>query len=95
MNDPLNSMRKKLHWRAWHRGTKELDHLMGQFVDLHLAKMTEEQMLAVADFMQEPEPELTVWLTDSSTVPEHLPAFLRDWLRSYEFDPIYQKKPSS
>ena len=92
MNDPLNSIRKKLRWQAWHRGTKELDHLLGQFADRHLPAMNEDQLNDFSAFMQEPEPDLMVWLTDSSTLPPNLPTFLRDWLADYRFDPTYNEQ---
>jgi hypothetical protein len=42
--------------------------------------------------MQEPEPDMMVWLTDSSTLPPNLPTFLRDWLADYRFDPTYNEQ---
>jgi antitoxin CptB len=92
MNDPLNSTRKKLRWRAWHRGTKELDHLLGQFADLHLPKMDEAQLSEFSKFMEEPEPDLMNWLTDISSLPDQLPTFLDEWLSAYRFDPIYKEQ---
>ena len=92
MNDPLNSIRKKLSWRAWHRGTKELDHLLGQFADRHLDRMDEAQLEAFSQFMERPEPDLMNWLTDSSMLPDDLPVFLENWLTEYKFDPTYNEQ---
>jgi antitoxin CptB len=38
MADPDRVRRKKLLYRAWHRGTREADLLLGTFADRHLAR---------------------------------------------------------
>ena len=37
MTEDLETRRKRLRYRCWHRGTKELDLLVGRFADAHLA----------------------------------------------------------
>ena len=57
-----NHLRKKLRYQAWHRGTREMDLLLGRFADAWLdrfdaAELTQfESLLAVAD------PVLRDWL---------------------------------
>ncbi|HEX6101764.1 MAG TPA: succinate dehydrogenase assembly factor 2, partial [Alphaproteobacteria bacterium] len=36
--------RKRLRFRAWHRGTRETDLLFGGFADAHLAALDEAQL---------------------------------------------------
>jgi hypothetical protein len=34
--EALDTLRRKLRFRAWHRGTREADLLIGSFADRHL-----------------------------------------------------------
>jgi antitoxin CptB len=62
MTDDLDVRRRRAAFRATHRGTKELDALIGRFATAHLPLMegarlaTFEQFLAVAD------PTLQNWI---------------------------------
>ena len=42
--DPLDTLRRKLRFRAWHRGTREADLIMGQFADARIGTMTEDEL---------------------------------------------------
>ena len=35
--ETTENRRKRLRFRSWHRGTKEMDLLMGSFADAHLS----------------------------------------------------------
>lgn len=61
---------KRLLWRASHRGTKELDVLIGGFATERLADMTETQLATFEDLIEEHEPTLQRWLLASSLDPE-------------------------
>ncbi|NWG52249.1 MAG: succinate dehydrogenase assembly factor 2 [Hydrogenophilaceae bacterium] len=51
----LDDRRKKLHFRAWRRGFREIDLILGRFADAHLAGLDEaaldefEALLGVPD----------------------------------------------
>jgi antitoxin CptB len=44
MEDPAALRRKRLLFRSWHRGMREIDLLLGSFAERHLAAFTEEQL---------------------------------------------------
>jgi antitoxin CptB len=44
MGDPESVRRRKLLFRAWHRGTREADLLLGSFAERHLAGFGEGQL---------------------------------------------------
>lgn len=59
MSGTSTDMRKRrLRFRAWHRGMRELDLLLGPFADDHLAAMTERELVALERIMELPDPEL-------------------------------------
>jgi antitoxin CptB len=70
MNDNLDIMRKRLLWRATHRGIKEMDIIVGGFAQENLAKMDEPNLLHFADILEIPDQDLLSWMTHLETMPE-------------------------
>ena len=45
----LDPRRKRLLFRCWHRGTREMDFLIGRFADAHLPAMSDAELAAGHD----------------------------------------------
>jgi antitoxin CptB len=75
MNDTsqnIESMRKRLLWRATHRGIKEMDLIVGGFAAARLESM---ELAALSEFeglLEVPDQQLLAWLTKQETLPENL-----------------------
>jgi antitoxin CptB len=69
MTDPFQMRRKKLLWRASHRGIREMDILMGGFARAHVGHMTESELNAFEALIEFPDPEMLSWITGKSPVP--------------------------
>jgi antitoxin CptB len=69
MNEDLAIRRKRLAYRSRHRGTKELDILVGAFAERHLAGLDAEQLTRFEALLELPEPLLYDWLTGKSRPP--------------------------
>lgn len=65
----IDIRRKRLSYRCWHRGTKELDLLIGSFADRHLADLDEAQLDRLEILLEIPEPVLFDWLTGAYKPP--------------------------
>lgn len=68
--DAAEILRRKLVFRSKHRGTKEMDLMLGRFADGHLAGMDLAQLALYAELLQESDPDLYNWLTGREAVPE-------------------------
>lgn len=66
----LDSRRRRLLFRATHRGTHETDILLGGYVAPRLAGMTEADLDALEAVMELPDVDLADWLTGRRPVPE-------------------------
>jgi antitoxin CptB len=55
--------RRRLLYRATHRGTYENDLLIGGFVRAHLDTLTDADIDALEVLMERPDPDLADWLT--------------------------------
>jgi antitoxin CptB len=40
----LDDRRKRLLFRCWHRGTREMDLILGRFADAEIARLTEDEL---------------------------------------------------
>ena len=66
----LDERRRRLLYRLWHRGTREMDLIMGRFADAALGGLTEAEITALERLADVPDPELYAWLTGSNQVPD-------------------------
>lgn len=68
--EKLETSRKKLRFRSWHRGTKEMDLLLGSFADRHLAGFSAQQLDRYEALLQNSDPDLYGWISGHNAVPE-------------------------
>ncbi len=68
--DNLAARRRRLKFRANHRGTFETDILIGGFVEANADTMTAEQLTDMENILEMPDPELTDWLFGRLPLPE-------------------------
>jgi antitoxin CptB len=62
MIDPLDTRRKRLLFRSWHRGTKETDLLLGSFAERHLPELTPDQLDRYEALVDREDSDLYDWL---------------------------------
>lgn len=70
MSDDLDIRRRRAAYRAAHRGTKEMDWLLGRYASAKLDNMSEAKLAEFEDFLNGSDPELQVWILDVATVPD-------------------------
>jgi antitoxin CptB len=68
----LDQRRRRLLFRATHRGTHELDLLIGGFVSSRLDTFTAAELTDIERLLDLPEPDLADWLTGRQPVPAAL-----------------------
>ena len=61
--------RKRLRFRSWHRGTRELDLMLGRFADLHMDSLTAQQLDRYEELIDQPDPDIYRWICGSETPP--------------------------
>jgi antitoxin CptB len=84
MQEDLAIRIKRLKYRSWHRGTKELDLVIGNFADKNLEKMTTAEIDQFEAIIEEDEFDIYNWLTRKDPIPvEHQNAVM-DRLLKFE-----------
>jgi antitoxin CptB len=71
LNEELENRRKKLLFRSWHRGTREMDLIMGRFADATLPEYGVAELEAYEALMVENDPDLYNWITGREDIPPH------------------------
>lgn len=67
MSEDNEIRRRRAAWRAGHRGTKELDLLVGRFADARLAGMGAADLERFERFLAVTDPEIQSWLLGPAT----------------------------
>ncbi len=68
--ETTENRRKRLKFRAWHRGTRELDLLLGSFADIHLPVFTVDQLDQFERIIENSDPDLYNWVSGLEPAPE-------------------------
>ncbi len=65
----LDALRRKLLWRATHRGLKELDLVLGGFAKAHIGDLEASELDAFSEIVSLPDNELFAWLMREKPAP--------------------------
>ena len=80
----LEVRRRKLLFRAWHRGMRELDLILGRFADSAIAQLTDDELEELERLMEVPDCDLLAWVMGQSSVHPDYDTPL--WRRLSEFN---------
>lgn len=84
-SDGLDGRRRRLLFRAWHRGTREADLIMGRFADAHIAALSDAELDQFEHLLDALETDLLAWMIAGMPVPpEHDTAMFRR-VRDFHF----------
>lgn len=80
-----DTRRKKLQFRAWRRGFRELDLLMGSFADKHLGEYDSVGLDEFERLLEVPDWEIYAWLVGQEPVPESHKGPVLDQLIAFRY----------
>lgn len=69
---------KRLRMRAWHRGTKEMDLLLGGWADAELEGADDAALDLFERVLNEDDHDLYQWISGQQRAPDYMAAFARD-----------------
>jgi antitoxin CptB len=68
-SDGLDTRRRRLLFRSWHRGIREMDLIMGRFADAHIGELSDAELTEFESLLEIPDPELLAWITGAELAP--------------------------
>lgn len=82
----MDERRRKLRFRAWRRGFREMDLLMGSFADAEIAAMDEAGLDEFEQLLATPDWEVYAWLIGHKEVPPNHRGPVLDRLIAFRYE---------
>ncbi|HMO68365.1 MAG TPA: succinate dehydrogenase assembly factor 2 [Novosphingobium sp.] len=76
---------KALKFRAWHRGTREADYMIGCFFDRFHAEWDEAALQWFEALIEEQDVDIMAWALGTQSVPEQFAGPLMDRMRKLDY----------
>ena len=75
----LDVRRRRILFRSWHRGLREMDLIMGRFADAEIGTMSDADLDAFELLIEVPDSDLFDWITGEAATPSNYdtPVFRR------------------
>ena len=80
----ISKQRKKMLYRCWHRGTQEMDLILGHFANQHLEKYNQSELNRFEKLMDEQDTDLLAWILGQQPIPSDVDAELINQLREFQ-----------
>jgi antitoxin CptB len=75
---------KKLKFRAWHRGFREADLILGPFADTHADSMSPEQLDEFEALLEQNDHDIYGWIVGRAPTPPQFETELMASLRAFD-----------
>lgn len=80
---------KRLSFRAWRRGFREADLILGPFVDAYAPQMGESELDALEALLGYPDQDLYAWIIERETAPPEVEGDTLAQIRRFR-DEVYK-----
>ena len=77
---------KKLRFRAWRRGFREADLILGPFADNHGHKLTPQQLDTLEALLENPDREIYAWIVGQEATPAEFETDVLAMIREFRFE---------
>jgi antitoxin CptB len=81
-NDPRL---KKLRFRAWRRGFREADLILGPFADKHVSAMTASEIDTFEALLEQPDQDLYGWIVETLPTPPEFDHEIMHQIKAFRF----------
>ncbi|MCH8521051.1 succinate dehydrogenase assembly factor 2 [Glycocaulis sp.] len=78
--------KKRLTFRAWRRGLKEADLIMGRFAEARLEGLSADELDEFERLLDAPDTEVYAWITGRAETPANYDGPVLDALKGFRFE---------
>jgi antitoxin CptB len=89
VTEDLDPRRKRIIWRATHRGIREMDFVVGTFVKQRIAASDEAELAELERILEIPDQDLMAWMTGALPVPAEQTSSLLEEMLATRFDETF------
>lgn len=86
--EEIGTKRKRLIYRSWHRGTREMDLLMGSFADEYVPAFSADELTQYEDILGYSDPDLYNWISGREECPANLTGPVMDKLLQHRYTKV-------
>jgi antitoxin CptB len=79
----LDERRKRLLFRCWHRGTREMDLILGRFADAAIADLSDGELAELERLVEVPDPDFYAALAGNAELSPGFAGALFDRIKSF------------
>jgi antitoxin CptB len=72
-SEGLDNRRKRLLFRCWHRGTREMDLILGRFADAEIGMLSQDELAELEQLLEIPDPDFYAAVTGGQPLPQGMP----------------------
>ncbi len=81
----MDDLLRALKYRAWHRGTREADMMIGGFFDAHHSRWDAHERALFAALLAETDVDIMAWAIGTEAVPERFEGPLMRAMQKLDF----------
>jgi antitoxin CptB len=82
-SEGLDDRRKRLLFRCWHRGTREMDLILGRFADSGISDLPDGDLAELERLLEVPDPDLYAALTGEKPLGPEYASPLFDRIKAF------------
>lgn len=80
---PVSDRLKQLRYRAWHRGFREADLILGPFAERVGGALSDAELVEFERLLDQPDQALYAWITEQESVPPEFDGAILGRLRAF------------
>jgi antitoxin CptB len=82
-SEGLDARRRRLLFRSWHRGIREMDLVLGRFADANIAVLSDAELDEYEHWLELPDQQIFAWVNGSQAAPGEIDTALFRRLRDF------------
>lgn len=76
---------RRLKFRAWHRGTREADYMIGGFFDRYHEGWNEDELAWFEALVEEDDADVMAWALGTADAPDRFAGFQLEAMRRLDY----------
>lgn len=86
MTDTDDARLKKLRFRAWRRGFREADLILGPFADSHVQDFSPAELDWFEQLLEQPDQDLYAWIVGREPTPPEFDVEIMNRIKQFRFE---------
>jgi antitoxin CptB len=84
---------RRLKFRAWHRGFREADLILGPFADKYAHTLTDAQLNEIEALLEQPDHDIYEWIVERAPTPPEFDGDIMNMIKQFRFEAFEARDP--